>query len=230
MRASIHAAFLIALSPALAGCASTLNAIFERSVADEDVYDHKVLTMTGERRIAIVVPRHSPNVICAESLPDAARASGARSALDIQAGGTGRPALGVDDQVQTALLQTFTRTETADVVRQLGWQVCNAYANRAIDYRMYSSLLVEIVGGANRVMQERAKAGTQVAAAGGTVQVNLGQPQPRRGAPASGSGTQQTAEEKKAAERATNPGTGTNTQQGGTNTGAGNPTPRASGR
>src|SRR3546814_1947570 len=69
----------------LGGCASTITSILDRSVATEEIDDHKVMTMTGERRIVVTGPiplPHNPNPlrICAESMPDAARAIGASSA------------------------------------------------------------------------------------------------------------------------------------------------------
>src|SRR3546814_11649484 len=69
----------------LGGCASTITSILDRSVATEEIDDHKVTTMTGERRIVVTGPiplphNLNPLRICAESMPDAARAIGASSA------------------------------------------------------------------------------------------------------------------------------------------------------
>lgn len=156
----------------LGGCASYLNAIFTRSVSSEKMLDSKLLTMTGERRVAIAVPRGGESVLCAESLPDAAQAAGGRTGLQLKGSGTAGRSLGFEDESQTALLQTFTRTETSDVIRQLGWQVCNAYAVGAIDKRAYGKLLTKITEGAIEVMKRRPNAGNAVTA-GGNVNITM---------------------------------------------------------
>lgn len=75
---------------ALGGCASSLTAIFERSVSTEDFDERepitRVLTMTGERRTVLAVPRTSKLFVCAETLPDVARSVAARSMLELQQG------------------------------------------------------------------------------------------------------------------------------------------------
>lgn len=54
---------------------------------------------------------------------------------------------------ETALTKTYDRTETSDVVRQLGWQVCQAYVNRAIDTDQYYQLLNKLVDGSFQTMK-----------------------------------------------------------------------------
>jgi len=128
--------------------------------------------MTGERRVALVVPYvdktlskaeekefyeklgHVRKVICAESLPDAARSIDAKSDLTanlaVPVASTGIAPSGeqkVSDTLKTSVLQTFVRTETADVVRQLGWQICQGYANGAIREDEYRDLLKSVVAG-----------------------------------------------------------------------------------
>src|SRR3546814_19108891 len=103
------------------------------------------MTMTGDHQSVVPGPiplPHNPNPlrICAESIPDAARAIGASSAAtaSLPTEVTGTPQtqqFGFNDAVSSALLLTFARTETADVVRQLGWQNCLAYMNGAIHDR-----------------------------------------------------------------------------------------------
>src|SRR3546814_20386801 len=94
------------------------------------------MTMTGERRIVVTGPiplPHNPNPlrICAESMPDAARAIGASSAAtaSLPTEVTGTPhtqQFGFNVAVSSALLLTFPRTDTADVVRKAVWQHCLA--------------------------------------------------------------------------------------------------------
>lgn len=164
---------------ALVGCGSTLNAIFERSVSSEPLDRTQVVTMTGERRVTIAVDRNGPYTVCAESLPDAARALGARTVGDLDLGtanGQARASGGFDDQVQTALLQTNTRTEIADVSRILGFQVCSAYANNGINQTQYGSLLRDIITGANSAMLANAQRPPPSIGTARTVQVSLAEP------------------------------------------------------
>lgn len=156
----------------LSACSTSLNSIFERSVSSEHITYDKVLTMTGERRVALVVPYvdktlskadekefyeklgHVRKVICAESLPDAARSIDAKTDLTanlaVPVATTGIAPSGeqkVSDTLKTSVLQTFVRTETADVVRQLGWQICQGYANGAIREDEYRDLLKSVIAG-----------------------------------------------------------------------------------
>src|SRR3546814_20350356 len=83
-------------------------------------------------------------------MPDAARAIGASSAAtaSLPTEVTGTPQtqqFGFNDAVSSALLLTFARTETADVVRQLGWQNCLAYMNGAIKEDGYKANLTSII-------------------------------------------------------------------------------------
>src|SRR3546814_5705368 len=65
---------------------------------------------------------------------------------------------GFNDAVSSALLLTFARTETADVVRQLGWQNCLAYMNGAIKEDGYKANLTSIIDKAFAVLEKRASA------------------------------------------------------------------------
>lgn len=181
MELAVRSGMLVMTCILLNGCASTINSIFERSVSSEPIDRGQFLTMTGERRVAVVFDPRQPYMVCAESLPDAARAAGARSAADVDlgtAGGQARGALGFDDQFVTALVQTNTRSEVSDVVRHLAFQACSAYANRGISPAEYGAMLRQIISGANAAMLARAN--QPIAPAGGTVQVNMGQPVLRR--------------------------------------------------
>lgn len=211
-----HAVLVVATLPTC-GCASYLNAIFTRSVSSEEMLDNKLLTMTGERRVAIAVPRgaDSKSILCAESLPDAAQAAGGRTGLQLKGSGTAGRSLGFEDESQTALLQTFTRTETSDVIRQLGWQVCNAYAVQAIDKWAYERLLTKITDGAIEVMKRRPNAGTTVTA-GGSVNITMGQTTARAPAPA------EPKPKPAAAGGAGSPGTAPGTASGSTGQGTSN--------
>src|SRR3546814_5262798 len=78
---------------------------------------------------------------------------------------------GFNDAVSSALLLTFARTETADVVRQLGWQNCLAYMNGAIKEDGYKANLTSIIDKAFAVLDKRASASPVMPA--GSVQLLL---------------------------------------------------------
>lgn len=126
----------------LAGCASELTAVFDRTFRTDTYSEGRVssATVTGERRIILVRPRREwasrDPVVCAESLPDVARAVAARSEI------TGREdashgELRLNSQFTTAVLQTFTRTEIVEASRNLAWHACLAYANGGMNETQY---------------------------------------------------------------------------------------------
>lgn len=145
----------------LSGCAAEVTAILERPVSSENINLNKLVVMTGERRLAIVAPfdKNNPEdrqkIICAESLPDAARFVKATSEGEAKTSGSGgvSQSLSMKELFETALTKTYDRTETSDVVRQLGWQVCQAYVNRAIDTDQYYQLLNKLVDGSFQTMK-----------------------------------------------------------------------------
>lgn len=162
----------------ISGCSSSLGSIFERSVSSENITYDKIITLTGERRVALIVPYvdrrlskneekefysnlgHARKVICAESLPDAARQVDTHSnyklnlaAPSVVTGVSPSGEQAVDDLFKTTVTQTFQRTETADVVRQLGWQVCQGFANGAIDENGYKELVDRIISGSLEVLR-----------------------------------------------------------------------------
>jgi uncharacterized protein Veg len=140
---------IVLLSPilgSLCGCSSFVTAIFDRpQIRDEiDTAHGKVviLTMTGDRRLTTT---HN-GVVCGESYPDVATAYSALSQANASASKQGVSESGsFSDEFQTTLLQTFNRTETADAIRQIGWQICQAYSNSAITQPEYYKLLDSLV-------------------------------------------------------------------------------------
>jgi len=136
----------------IGGCSAAWTTIFERSVQSEPLdRGPQAISMTAERRIVLVRPRriaHTDPIVCLESLPDVARAASAQSRGDLQNGaaaGTTAARISFEDQFSTSLLQTFQRTQLADVSRNLAWQICLAYANGAITEIQYHTLLELII-------------------------------------------------------------------------------------
>jgi hypothetical protein len=183
-------ALVLPIAGSLSGCSSLVTAIFDRpQIRDEiDTSQSKVviLTMTGDRRLTTT---HNGKV-CGESYPDVATAYGALSKATATASDQGASGSGnISDQFQTALLQTFNRTETADAIRQIGWQICQAYSNNGITEPEYNKLLDSLITKSFEAIDKRATAPPVIATGPGSVQVNLGSTPSQAGTPATGSGT-----------------------------------------
>jgi hypothetical protein len=84
---------------------------------------------------------------CAESLPEAAMAQSAKSSFDLSDGSkdAGTDTVKVNDEVLVQLTKTFDRTEKAEVLRQLGWQLCQAWAQGVLDDEAYKKALLALV-------------------------------------------------------------------------------------
>ena len=160
---------LLALIGAVAttGCASTLTAITNRPISSDHLDEfnrngiridqNKLKTLSGDRRLLRVQFTDEQNsgrsllsdgtyntkwIICAETQADAIAARGGQSALTINAKGSGT------DEYIESLTVTNVRSQISDVVRQLGWQVCNAFMNGALTKAEYKSHLEELRKGA----------------------------------------------------------------------------------
>jgi hypothetical protein len=75
-------------------------------------------------------------------------------------------------------LQTFQRTEIAEVYRQIGWNLCLAWAQEAISSAEYHALLKEYVTGGIDVIKTRAAQDPSKAAAAPTAAKPAEQPKP----------------------------------------------------
>lgn len=136
----------------LTGCASTITAVADRPVSsDKFVFakdSNKTQKISGDRRFARVyqgIPWESdgeghilqdksgqpvkryPWYMCIEPHADAISSKGASSAFAIADKGS------MSDAVTCALLQTFQRTQAADIVRRLPYVACEAYLNSPMD-------------------------------------------------------------------------------------------------
>ena len=98
-----------------------------------------VYAMTGDRRTAVMFAPDSKYRFCAESLPDAVTVFTASSGAKANLAGKGE--VEIRDQSAAAVLQTFHRTEIADVYRQMGWNACIAWAQHGITDEQYYDLL-----------------------------------------------------------------------------------------
>lgn len=112
------------------------------------------MTVTGERRLEFIAPKGSNLRMCAESLPEVSSAVAA--ATGASANIVDKGAASVNDAFKTALLQTFTRTEIAEVLRQMGWQACQAWAQGALDDAQYREQLAKIIDAGIKVVELRA--------------------------------------------------------------------------
>jgi hypothetical protein len=154
---------VIIFAATLSGCGSTIASYTTRPVQVHTLRENRFFSLTGERRLAFQVARNDRRVAwCAESLPEAAQAVAASSALQVP------NRLQLDDQVSTSLTQTFTRTEIAELYRQMAWQACQAWAQGVYTDDQYREQLNLILAGGIRVIEARAQqplAGTPPSAA-----------------------------------------------------------------
>jgi len=141
------------------GCAGYLNAWTNDPFQRHKIKGSTVYTMTGDRRTAIVNDKNSNVRYCAESLPDGISALASSSTANIKAEGLkGGAGGGIDfsDKNAVSLMQTFQRTEIAELSRQLGWSTCLAWMQGAISDEQYHAILKDIVAGSIEVMKTRA--------------------------------------------------------------------------
>lgn len=137
----------------LSGCAGAITAWKSDPLQSYNVAAPSIYAMTGDRRTAVFTKRDSLLKYCAESLPDAVAAVAASSSATAKGKGV---ELGMTDATTISLLQTFQRTEIAEVSRQLGWNTCLAWSQGAITDAQYFGLLQQMVTGSIDVMKARA--------------------------------------------------------------------------
>lgn len=153
--------FVVALGTT--GCSSTLTALTSPSISSDQLDEfrngvriekNKIKTMSGDRRLMRAQFTHETDsakaisksdntlnskwIICAETQADAIAARGGQSAVTVSAKGS------LTDEYVEALTVTNNRGQVSDVVRQIGWQVCNAYMNGALTKQQYGDHLIEL--------------------------------------------------------------------------------------
>jgi hypothetical protein len=152
-------AALLCCTTVLSGCAGVVTAWKNDPLQAYDVVGPSIYAMTGDRRTAVFSRQNDPLKYCAESLPDAVAAYAALSQANAKASGLKGEAageVGFSDSTTAGLLQTFQRTENAEIMRQLGWNTCLAWAQGAISNQEYFSILNKLVDGGVEVMKVRA--------------------------------------------------------------------------
>jgi hypothetical protein len=155
----LRSLFIAVCGLSVSGCAGVVTAWKNDPLQSYDVIGPSIYTMTGDRRTAVFTRKDADLRYCAESLPDAVAAFAASSSAKLKAEGLRNGAggeVGISDQASAALLQTFQRTEIAEVSRQLGFNTCLAWSQGAITSPEYHALLQDIVAGTIEVMKTRA--------------------------------------------------------------------------
>lgn len=141
-------------SISLGGCAAAISAMKNDPLQKWTIRNPTMFAMTGDRRTAVVLPSSTGNRFCAESLPDAVAAFTAASkvsaSLEGKASGT------IDEATYAGLLQTFQRTEIAEIYRQMGWNLCLAWAQGATNDPNYMPLLTAYLNSGIDVIKMRA--------------------------------------------------------------------------
>lgn len=138
----------------VSSCASLITAFKNDPLQHYDLVGPTIYTMTGDRRTAVALKGPQGFRFCAESLPDAVAVFTASSKAKLLA--EGKFEAGLDEATAAGLLQTFQRTEIAEVYRQLGWNTCMAWAQGAIGDARYSQMLTAMVAGGIDIMKIRA--------------------------------------------------------------------------
>lgn len=133
------------LTISLSGCSSTISAWKARPAAQHNLTTGEFWTLTGERRLAIFTKRPGVDgtpVWCAESLPEASMAITSSSAPKIDQ--ASKITVSADDKFSTTLTQTSTRTEIAEIFRQMSFLNCQAFALGAFDEKDYRDSVVNL--------------------------------------------------------------------------------------
>lgn len=173
--------FITAIGYALSGCSASISAYKNRAISKhgtlykEKFENGQVMALTGDRRLAIGFPEKpsTPFKFCAESIPDAAAAIGAASSLKVS------DKIEAGDSVSTGLLQTFNRTENAELFRAWSFTMCSAWAQGAITTPQYHESLSTMTGALAEVMKTNATKGITYAAPGSTIVVGTETPTPK---------------------------------------------------
>lgn len=143
---------LILSSILLSGCAALSQTFWQRPVIEDVPGGFNTLALTADRRIAVFKSDKSDKdnykgeKACAEAQPDVALSSEVESKLtaaikDATLDGSAE----LSESVKQAITLAYQRTENSDLVRQLGWQICQGYLNGAITESDYLRLLETMV-------------------------------------------------------------------------------------
>lgn len=144
---------MFALTFPLMACSTYSQTFFTRPVIEDVPGGFNTLSLTADRRVAIFKsdktdPENPIGLMaCAEALPDVALSSTVESELKatIEAAGKGELDAEAAEKLTQALTVAYQRTEKSDLVRQLGWQLCQGFLNGAVsndDYRRLLEMMV----------------------------------------------------------------------------------------
>lgn len=152
----VRALLISAFAVATGGCASMVTAWKNDPLQSYKIESSSIYAMTGDRRTAIIFRDEltKKNRFCAESLPDAVAAFSAASKAN--AGVKDKVTAGYEDAAYAGLLQTFQRTEIAEIYRQLGWNMCLAWAQGGLEDPHYRALLTKFADGGLDAIAKRA--------------------------------------------------------------------------
>jgi len=156
----VGVALISAASLCATGCASVVTAwkndpLQVYAVRNDAKSVGSIYAMTGDRRTAILFKHGDRFRFCAESLPDAVAAFSAasRASASVESKAKGEFA----DAALANVLQTFQRTEIAEVYRQIGWNLCLAWAQDSFgDKTRYDTLMSEYIRSGLHVIEARA--------------------------------------------------------------------------
>lgn len=148
---SIRVAILTLMIP-LSGCSTLSQTFWQRPVIEDVPGGFNTLSLTADRRIAVFKSDKSDKknykgeLACAEAFPDVAVSSDVESAIKATLKAAEQDAtFNLDENFKQAITLAYQRTETSDLVRQLGWQICQGYLNGAIEKKEYLRLLETMV-------------------------------------------------------------------------------------
>jgi hypothetical protein len=146
----------------LGGCAGTLGQLINRPITTDHLDEvgeyNKLKTVSGDLRLVRVAidpfRPHPPGFpyydVCAETQADAIISRNAGSALSIETGQS------LTDASSQGILLTNARTAVSDVVRHMGWHLCNARLNNDLDEAQYRAALLKLAHDAMVVLQQSA--------------------------------------------------------------------------
>jgi hypothetical protein len=175
---------VISVALSLSGCASTITAWKNRPAAAHTLRPDRFFTLTGERRLAFQVDRKNARNLawCAESLPEAAQAVSATSELSGKALSKFEGA--AKDAYSTTLVQTFTRTEIAEIYRQMSFQACQAWAQGVYTDAQYAKRLDDLLASGIKVIETRSVQPLTPLAAAASAAASAGTTKPATTTPA----------------------------------------------
>ena len=151
-------------------CSSTITSWKNRSVSKHSLMypsnrGGDIFVLTGERRMAFAIPENANFKFCPESLPDAAAGTAASSELSKSKTETDK--LTLNDQFAMNLLQTFNRTENAELFRQWNFAACSFWAQNAFADPKLAELFEIMTKATAAMMQKNAEKSTGNTAATG---------------------------------------------------------------